>query len=285
MLTLHIACSSTSDIAFSIMWGSILALYWNALPHSLLSILYKVFHAAALTLCMALPLQLLLLAADMAGTMHWSELRPILPDVLATHAGSVLLSQFICVFLTSLSSLLPLGPWSRRSFSSALLLALTTFKATAGHAASDGTFSLREIAQWLHLVSIASWAGGILLAAWFILPHLDRESSMPLTFLRRLSFQCTLFLALVFLSGASNTWLVTEGQLAPLSSSTWGTLLIVKIAFVLFALRIGFQNRRDIQGELTTSTQAVVIKRIRLEALVMLVILCASGWLSNLSPT
>lgn len=266
------------------MWGSVLAFYWNALPRPLLSTLYKLFTAAAITLSMALPLQLLLLAADMASTTHWPELRPILPDVLATHAGSVLLSQFICVFFTPLASLLPLAPWLRRSSSSALLLALTTFKATAGHAASDGAFSLREISQWLHLVSIASWAGGILLAAWLILPRLDREGSLPLTFLRRLSLQCTLSIALVFLSGALNTWLIIEGQLAPLRSSTWGTLLIVKIAFVLFALGIGFLNRRDIHREPTTSAQAIVIKRIQLEALVMLVILCASGWLSNLSP-
>ena len=99
MLTLHIVCSSTSDIAFSIMWGSVLVLYWAALPYSLISTLYKLFNAAAITLCMALSLQLLLLAADMAGTTHWSELRPILPDILSTHAGNVLLLQFICVLL------------------------------------------------------------------------------------------------------------------------------------------------------------------------------------------
>lgn len=267
------------------MWGSILLLYGSALPPSLISTIYKIVNTAAIILCMVLPFQLLLFAVDMTGTTHWAELRSVLPDILAMHAGSVLRSQFVCVLLAALSILLPLKPRMRWLFSIVLLLALTTFKAAAGHAAIDGAFSLREIWQWLHLASIASWAGGILLAAWFILPRLDRDRTTLSLFLQRLSLQCTLSVALVFLSGLSNSWLITEGQLEPLRSSTWGTLLIVKILFVLIALAIGFLNRRDLDGNLTTNTQILVITRIRLEALVMLVILCISGWLSNLSPT
>lgn len=285
LLSLHIASSSASDIAFSLMWGIVLLLYWSALPHTFLSRLYKLFGAAAIILCIALPLQLLLLAVDMAGTMHWSELSPILPDVLAMHAGSVLRLQFVCTLLALFFAMLPLPQTMRRLLLIATLLVLTIVKAAAGHAATDGAFSVREFSQWIHLISIASWAGGILIAASIVLPHLGRESAMLPLFLRRLSLQATISVAFVFLSGLFNSWLITEGQWAPLRSSTWGAVLITKIVLVLFVLGIGFLNRRDLRHKPTTNFLDIIIKRIRLEALLMLVILCASGWLSNLSPT
>ncbi|MEG9436316.1 CopD family protein [Edaphobacter sp. HDX4] len=283
-MTLHIVCSAASDIAFSLMWGGVLLLYWGALPDSLRASVHRLVTAAAIMLCLALPLQILLLTSDMCGTTHWLEIHAVLPDVLEMHAGSVLRSQFICVLLLSLSALVPLKPVTRRSIFTLLLLALTTFKAATGHAAIDGPFSLRELSQWLHLASIAAWAGGILLAAVLSVPLLGNESNLLVSYLRRLSRHCTLSIGIVCITGVLNSWLITEGKLEHIRSSTWGTLLIVKMAFVLVALTLGFLNRRDINGSLTAETQLAVAKRIRLEAPIMLVILCASGWLSALSP-
>lgn len=267
------------------MWGIVLLLYWSALPRSFLSTLYKLFSASALVLCISLSLQLLLLASDMAGTTHWSELRLILTDVVAMHAGSVFLWQLICSLLAGIWALFPFSHTLRRLLTTLLLLGMTTFKAAAGHAAADGSFSVREISQWLHLVSIASWAGSILVATAIVLPRLNRNDETLSLFLHRLSLQATISVAAVFLSGLFNTCLITEGQLTAIRSSTWGTVLMVKIALVLLALGIGVLNRSNLRGELTTNTLALLVKRIRLEALVMLVVLCVSGWLGNLSPT
>jgi len=285
LLTLHIICSGTSDIAFSLMWGSVLSLYWGELPDSLFAPLNRMFNATAIILCMVLPLQIVLLTADMAGTTHWPELRPILPDIVAMHAGSVLQSQFICSLLAAITIFFPLKPIARRSVLTVLLLSLTTFKSAAGHASIDGSFSVREISQWLHLSSIATWSGGVLIAAWILIPRVEESATSLSLFLKRLSLQCSLSVAIAFLSGLANSWLITEGKIEPLRSSTWGTLLLVKLVAVLIALSIGFLNYRDLRRTINGDTQLLVIKRIHLEAWIMIVILCASGWLSNLSPS
>src|ERR1700754_1921613 len=110
----------------------------------------------------------------MTGSTHIREVFPQLRDVLtSTHAGRILLPQFIAAVLLFLVAVFPL-PRAVRLIGGAVFVAiLSLYKATAGHAASDGDFSVREFSQFAHLASIAIWSGGIIIASWISLPRLS----------------------------------------------------------------------------------------------------------------
>ena len=170
----------------------------------------------------------------------------------------------------------------------ALALGLIACHALGGHAASDGDFTLREGIQFLHLSSIATWGGGILIAGLITIPQLSSlEGPGDIEhFGRHLSRTVTIALAIVILSGLYNSWKGLGGSLSPLLHSTWGRMLLLKISFVLIALGHGVRVRLLLRsGEPWPCSRITIFRRwVRVEAFVMILIFVASAWLANLPP-
>lgn len=290
---LRVCSAAAFDVAFALSAGTLLNRLWlgkRSTPASDNQLRRWLIGCSWLML-VAIPSQLILLAASMTGDLSWGLAWSSLSDVATTHAGRAITMSFCFAPFLLVLSLLPAA--FRRSAGTwtgiALILGLTTYRATFGHAASDGESSFREFVQFLHLSAIAVWAGGVAIAGLTVVPHLaGRSDSEELVqFARRLSRTVTVALVLVVLSGAYNTWRGFGGSLMPLPRTAWGQVLILKIIVVLLALSCGGRVRLWVwEKRYSGSGHPDLIQRwLRVEALLMIAILILSAWLANLPPT
>jgi putative copper resistance protein D len=279
------------DLPFAAAFGAILALLWlrQAPQITARHAARRILSASALTMLLAIPAQLWLLTATMIGSSSAADIRQQILDVLtATHAGRILIPDFACVLLLLILSL------SRRItvyLALAFAVMLAAFRSASGHAASNGNFSGTEILQFLHLTSIAIWAGSILLAGFVVLPRLAGLEEQT-QFSRRLSHTATIAILVVALSGIYNAWAGLgsphnlDGSLTPLAHTQWGILLLIKSALVLVALALGANNRLILHRNpiLLAPDAARLALSMRLEAVAMATILILSGFLANSPP-
>lgn len=226
------------------------------------------------------------MTGDLSLGLAWSSLS----DVVTTHAGHAVTMSFCFVPLLLSLSFLPgafrrgAGAWS----GIVLILGLTAYRSALGHAASDGDFTFRELVQFLHLSSIAVWAGGVAIAGLVVFPQLGRSSDpeQAIQFGRRLSLTVTIALVVVVLSGTYNAWKGLGGSFMPLPRTAWGRVLIMKIIIVLMALSCGSRVRLWVREKHSSKTGRIgLIRRwLRVEALLMMAVLALSAWLANLPP-
>jgi putative copper resistance protein D len=169
-----------------------------------------------------------------------------------------------------------------------LVAAVLLSRTPLGHAASDGPWTLREAVQFVHLVSVCVWGGGVLIAGLVVLPGLSSLEDAPVavSVAGRLSRTVTIALVGVVLSGVYNSWRGTGGHVAPLTQTSWGEMLLAKVLLVLVALCLGARVRLMLQARSTPASARVLTmgRWMRMEAVVMIVVLILSAWLANLSP-
>lgn len=294
MLTLfpamRLCAAALIDLAFAVMAGALLNRLWLGKPSLCDRRLRVCVSLSAILLLIALPLQFLLLSASMIGDTSWRDAWQAMPDVAGTHAGHALLIGSCFVPCLLLLSQFPSAVAKRKgiflglSFEAALLAC----RAFNGHAASDGDFSLREAVQFSHLVSIATWAGGIIVAGIITVPRLVSAGRLEdlMQFGKRLSQTITVALAIVIASGIYNSWKGVGGSLTAMTHSAWGRMLLLKLFFVVLALAHGVRVRLLLKGRLSWRHDDAMImqKWIRAEAILMVVVIGCSAWLANLPP-
>lgn len=291
-LPMRVCAATAFDVAYAASAGTLLNRLWLGRSNTPASEkrLRHWLAACSLLMLVAIPLQVVLLAASMTGNVSWKLAWSALPDVLATHAGHTLTTSFGFVpFLLGVSLFPPAfrdesGVWG----GIVLVVAITAYRAGFGHAASDGDFTLRELVQFLHLSSIAVWGGGVAIAGLAVAPQLAKTAAPKevVQFARRLSRTVTIALIIVLLSGIYNAWRGLGRSLTPLTHTMWGWALLVKVCIVLLALFHGARVRLLLQeGRSSKPGRVSLIQRwIRAEALLMLLALVASAWLANLPP-
>jgi putative copper resistance protein D len=291
-LSMRICAAAALDVAYAASAGTLLNRLWLGGSNTAASERRLRYWLAACSSLMlvAIPLQVVLLAASMTGDSSWKLAWSALPDVLATHSGHTVAMSFCLVpFLLAFSLFPPVfrnkaGIW----IGIALVLGITGYRAGFGHAASDGDFTLRELMQFLHLSSIAVWGGGVVIAGLAVAPQLA-EAAAPeevVQFGRGLSRTVTIALIVVSLSGIYNAWRGLGGAVSPLPHTAWGRMLIVKVCLVLLALFHGGRVRLLLPENRSSKPDrtALIQSWLRAEALLMLFVLLVSAWLANLPP-
>ena len=291
-LSMRVCAAAAFDVAYAASAGTLLNRLWlgGSITSASEGRLRHWLTGCSLLMLVAIPTQLFLLAASMTGDLSWKLAWSSLPDVVATHAGRALTASFCFVPFLLASSLFSsaLGRRAGTWAGIALVLGITVYRAAVGHAASDGDFTLRELVQFLHLSSIATWGGGVAIAGLVVVPQLaaTSKSEEVIQFGRRLSHTVTIVLIVVVLSGIYNGWKGLGGSLAPLPHTAWGKMLIVKVCIVLLTLfhggrvRLLLQNKRS----LLPGRVAFIQRWLRAEAFLMICILIVSAWLANLPP-
>jgi len=288
--TMRICIAALCDIAYAMAAGVLLNRLWLGRSSVCNHRLRICLSACSALLLLVLPLQLFLLAASMTGDSSWADAWNAVPDVVTTHPARALISSFCfvpCLFLfacfsASLTQIrvvfLGLG----------LVAGFIACRACYGHAASDGSFTLREGIQFLHLSSIAIWGGGILVAGLITIPRLVAQGELDdvVQFGNNLSRTVTFALAVVILSGSFNAWKGLGGSLSAFPHSDWGKMLSLKLCFVLLAFGHGVRVRFLLHSHNPwTRGQTKVLRYwVRAEALLMLSAFVCSAWLSNLPP-
>jgi putative copper export protein/methionine-rich copper-binding protein CopC len=149
----------------------------------------------------------------------------------------------------------------------ALLLPLVP--ALQGHAwAAGGLRPFAVSAQYLHVLGVGLWLGGLLLLLFLGLPAVRAEkkrragevesnvegigdASPPLARVVNAFSRMALPAVVIFLvSGSALSWIHTGGELQIYLGTTWGRTLLLKLALVAGILALGFYNWRRVRPAL-----------------------------------
>ncbi len=131
------------------------------------------------------------------------------------------------------------------SFCGACFVALTT--TLSGHSADWGDLAVPVLVDWVHLIAISIWIGGLFTFGFVLKRSLAASGTEEMV--RALSSIARLFsriaagcVAVFLLTGLYSTWLQV-GAFSPLVNSPYGWTLLVKLAVVALILMIAAVNR------------------------------------------
>ncbi len=145
--------------------------------------------------------------------------------------------------------------------------ALLVSQAWVGHAVEAGTspYGLTMIATYaVHILATAAWLGGlpVLILAAAGARHPAGASALD-SLLRRYALMASLAVLLIVASGSANTLFHDGGSLAGLRYSTYGAVLLAKLALVSAMLALAALNRFVLTPRLREG-RAAALGRFRL---------------------
>jgi putative copper export protein len=194
----------------------------------------------------------LVLRSMMMSGRALADLGLALPVVLRqTHYGAVWTARISLIGLLGIGCLLTRPEARARSwfpaasFVGAILIALTT--SLSGHAADWGDVTLPVLIDWLHLLAVSTWIGG-LFTLGFVLHHSfspsGEETQTPglAAIVARFSRMAACCVAVFLPAGLYNAWLQVT-SLSPLVSTSYGWTLLAKLSLVGLVLMIAGVNR------------------------------------------
>ena len=194
----------------------------------------------------------LVLRTVMMSGRALADLGLALPVVLhQTHYGAVWTARISLIGLLIMAWLLRPRAVQRRSWSlaasfvGATLIALTT--SLSGHAADWGDVALPVLIDWLHLLAVSTWIGG-LFTLGFVLHHSlsspgKAEPTQSLASIAaRFSTMAACCVAVFLPAGLYNAWLQVT-SLSPLVSTAYGWTLLAKLSLVGLVLMTAGVNR------------------------------------------
>ena len=168
----------------------------------------------------------------------------------------------------------------------AALVALLGLALTGHSAAQSGIWHVPAlISNVLHEVSVALWAGGLVmlaLARW----SAPREGAPPIDPVRRFSPIAFVLFGVAGLTGIANAAIILP-KLAALWDSRYGVTILVKTALVLVALGLAAANRRRVgRAAAAAATWATgrLRQSVRLETIVVTLALIAAATLALTAP-
>jgi putative copper resistance protein D len=216
-----------------------------------------------------------------AGSMLWM----MASQTAYGHAGLVGLAILLAIGGLSASS--------RKSPASdaavvVLLLGFAASRAFVSHGGENGMFSVGLAVEWIHLLLIALWLGGVAVGGWLVLPraYASAHATMAVDgYLTLLSRAATFALAGIVATGVYNAW-QRVGSVQNVWGNPYGTALLVKLALIGCAVALGGYNKLFGFPSLmkSSSTNRRVIGILRVESGFLLGALAAAAYLTTLQP-
>ncbi len=175
-----------------------------------------------------------------------AAVRPsLVRDVLDTRFGEVWLVRAVLAALLALVAVLA----ARRSAESRVLgwsavalgAVIAATPALSGHARADG--GLAVASDWAHVLAGAAWAGGLAFLLVALLRGGGERWGIAMRSVPRFSALAVAAIALLLVAGVVNG-LYEVGSWSGLWETTYGRLLLVKVALVVPILGLGLFNNR-----------------------------------------
>jgi putative copper resistance protein D len=245
--------------------------------------------AAAFVLMLSLAVWLLYESATMSGR-RLPNAFSVVPIVLAqTHIGtawSVAFAGAAVMFVTAFVS----GGVLRDGVVWLAIVAVAAGRAALGHAADNGFVSAALGLHTLHVLSASVWSGVVLAGGLSVVPALGASTARGVLIrtATQMSSVALFAVGVVLIAGVFDAVRGTGGSLAALLHSTWGHVLLLKIALVVFALGLGGLNRWSALPRLrrtaSTADARDFANVLYLEALVMIGILVVAAALAHGVP-
>jgi putative copper resistance protein D len=169
-----------------------------------------------------------------------------------------------------------------------LLLGFAAIRASVSHAGDNGMFTFGLLVEWVHLLVIALWLGGVAIGGWLVLPRTyaaAHDTAVINRYLEQLSRAATIALIGIFATGVYNA-LQRVGAFQNVMGNPYGTALLVKLAFVGLAVALGGYNKLVGFPSLMKSSSASprVITILRIESVLLLNALAAAAFLTTQQP-
>lgn len=204
----------------------------------------------ALALIFAASAAELMIRAGAMSNRPVFDVFPVISAVLfKTHYGHVWIARIAALMLLSFFTGIELRHRNSPLFLGSalfLLLFIAATRSASGHAADAGDFSWAEIMDWLHIVSASVWGGGLFVLSLTILPEIIRRDNFPAPLLAsvasRFSRLAGAAVGVLALTALYNAWLHV-GRIEGLWMTSYGAMLIVKIALFLVLVNLGAFNR------------------------------------------
>ncbi|HUK55052.1 MAG TPA: CopD family protein [Nitrospiria bacterium] len=202
----------------------------------------------------------LIIRAEMMSRKPFSAVLPMLPLIISqTHAGKVWIAKMAILCLLIALWFFIKKDRARPGQQVLWLLAsagLCLTVSLSGHAADKGDFSIAVAADWLHMMAISSWVGG-LVPLRFLLPKiwapLDEKKRIPFqtASIHRFSWLAARCVGVLILTGVYAAWLHLR-TVSNLVGTPYGITLLFKLAFVVPMLALGALSRYYIRPALQT---------------------------------
>ncbi len=169
-------------------------------------------------------------------------------------------------------------------------LVVTVSFAVWGHASELAPRAVSLVADAVHVTAAALWLGGLvglLMVLRIRSASTVRSTALIIGRFSRMAFWTVLALAV---AGLTLTLTGSDASLHALLTTTWGQLVLAKIGLTLIIVIIAAWNRRTLVPSLTAPTDddaalavrwATLLRTVRAEALVLVVILCLTAVLVN----
>ncbi|HYS63736.1 MAG TPA: CopD family protein [Paraburkholderia sp.] len=170
------------------------------------------------------------------------------------------------------------------------VVAIAAGKASLGHAADAGPASAAIAMQTLHVLVTSVWGGLAMAAGLSVMPALGTSTArgMLIRTATQVSNVSVVAVALVLFSGAFNAVRGSGGSFQALELSTWGHVLMLKLALVALALVFGGLNRflalPRLRRTAATMDAHTFVNILYLEALAMIGVFVAAAALSHSVP-
>jgi copper transport protein len=286
----------TVDLLYTSPWSTVLSAAGRWLLYAGLAL----FVGAAATCLLALGGRvpaggaILLRAAAAAGivglcALVWAEralvgVATLLP-LFETREGQLLLALgaalAVCVGAVVCVDLWP-ARWSLAVLGAAGVAAMLVH-VLAGHADASSSWRVVNVAvQWVHMIGIGVWVGGL---AWLLLGIRGMTKAGRSAAVEAFSRVATVTLVVVLATGAARG-LVEVGSVGGLLATTYGITLLIKVAMVAVLVALGAVNHFSRVPAL--KTQDGVAHRFRMnssgELVVAGAVLAATALLSGLAP-
>ncbi len=175
----------------------------------------------------------------------------------------------------------------RPRWESLLFLAIATAApmfvvAISGHAAGQSPEWLHVGVQWIHLLAVGVWIGGL---AWLLVSMLSLGGEERRGAIRRFSAIAAYALAITIASGIGRAWAELGGW-RPLFDTAFGITLLIKSALVAVLVALAAMNRYRFlpRTEVEDPEAAGVRRTVRFEVLTAVAVIAVTAVLSQLPP-
>jgi copper resistance protein D len=246
--------------------------------------------AAAIVLVLADAGWLLYASATIGGVSLPAALGVVPTVLVQTHVGHAWAVAFGGAVLLLLTSLASHTGMLRNALLWLAVIVIAAGKASLGHAADAGPVSPAVGLHTVHVLFATVWGGLVLAAGFSVLPALGASVARGVLIrtavqVSNMSLGAAMF---VLLTGAFNAVRGSGASLAALEQTTWGHVLMLKLALVAMALVLGGLNRFSALPRLrrTASTMDAhtFANLLHLEALVMIGVFAAAAVLADSAP-
>jgi putative copper resistance protein D len=214
----------------------------------------------------------------------------VVPTVLTqTHVGaawSVAFAAAVVLLVTAFFS----GGVLRDGVAWIAIIVAAAGRAALGHAVDAGYVSAALGLHTLHVLSASVWSGIVMAGGLSVVPALGASTARGVLIRTagQVSSLSLFTVVVVIAAGAFDAIRGTGGSVAALLHSTWGHVLLLKLALVAFALVLGGMNRFSTLPRLKRTASTADARDfgnlLYLEALVMIGVLVVAAALAHGVP-